>query len=111
MCSGYIEPDPCRGTELVPVKYPFTRWTSRTCFIRYGKDKDSGIIGLCSACSGEDAKIKRIHIKKKSTTDECIPDLISDEIVPFEQEAKQVIKCENIECPVITVELTNWGVY
>ena len=90
VCLGYVGPDPCRLLELVKVKYPFTRWISSACYITYGKQKDSGNIGLCSACSRLVEQISRIHVKKE-TGDECIPQLDLD-IKPNDLEADQEIK-------------------
>ena len=65
VCLGHICPDPDRDIDLVQVKYPFTRWISDSCCIRYSKDQCGEIIGICSACSGGAVNIKKIGIKNE----------------------------------------------
>ena len=64
VCIGYISPDPNKDAKLVEVIYPFKRWISSSCLIRYVQGHDGEAIGICSECSGRVTKIKKIGFKK-----------------------------------------------
>ena len=65
VCLGHITPDSGRDLDLVKVKYPFTRWISDSCHVRYSRDQSGKTTGICSACSGGAPNIKEICIKSK----------------------------------------------
>ena len=58
VCSGHISPGVGRD-HLFQVSYPFNRWVSGSCLIRYTQDQGGEIIGVCSECSGVGANIKK----------------------------------------------------
>ena len=79
VCSGHIGPD--YGSDLlIQVKYPFDRWVSGSCLVRYAQDQVGGIIGICPECSGVD--------EKRNIRENCMDTEHQEEI--FEP----VIKCE-----------------
>ena len=80
VCSGHIGPE--HGEDhLVQVKYPFDRWVSGSCLVRYAQDQIDGIIGICPECSGVD--------EKSNIRENCM-DAEQQEEEVFEP----VIKCE-----------------
>lgn len=86
VCSGHIGRDPGRD-HLVQVNYPFNRWVSGSCLIRYAQDQGGEIIGICSECSGGVAKMEKM----------CMIKEICDGIEHNEVLKEQYIKCEKEE--------------
>ena len=85
VCSGHIGPDSGRDLDLVEVKYPFTRWISDSCCIRYSKDQCDEIIGLCTACSGGAAN--NISINKEMDEKRTQPyEFLTEEDIKYESE-------------------------
>ena len=82
VCLGCLSTDPSKDLGLVEVLYPFKRWISGSCLIRYAQGQGCEAIGICSECSGGVAKINKISFKKEISSD-----LITNEV------QKQDIKC------------------
>lgn len=72
-CVGYLGSHPGGGLPLVHEKYPCSRWISNTCAVTFSQATDKLIIGLCPACSGTDAGIKKETIKEDSLMGEEDP--------------------------------------
>ena len=98
VCLGQIEPPPQRDLELMLVKYPFSRWISKSCSIRYAQEQDGQIIGICSACSCGVSRIKKVS-SKGEMEGEAMLLIIGDDVVAYEYEAEETIKYENEDIP------------
>ena len=90
-CAGYLGPHPGQGLDLVRVNFPCSRWISKSCAVTFAHDQDALIVGLCSACSGEDLMKKEVEVelgnyenclpveeKKPPKSKKCNPKIISE---------------------------------
>ena len=67
VCLGHLCPDSREHPNLAEVPYPFKRWISGSCLIRYSQSHDNEAIGICSECSDGVTKINIIGFKKVNT--------------------------------------------
>ena len=92
VCLGHTGPIQDRDLNLLQVKYPFTRWISKSCGIRYSKDENDECIGICSACNSAATNVKKMG--NSGQLEEPAESLVEEDLIGKREEDPEDIKNE-----------------